>query len=113
MSSVPALPIVGPFAHRLLAADLPALPSDRRDEVVRFIGQRVDIMPSFTRFGVLVLGVLFRTLLALPAGWGVARMVMRLPVPFVGEYPRLVRSLSVAYVWEHWPRTGPDGAPHD
>lgn len=111
MSSVSALPIVGPFAHRLLATDLPSLPTERRNEVVHFIGQRVDIMPSFTRFGVLALGVCFRALLAVPGGWGAARLLMRLPLPFVGEYPRLIRSLSVAYVWEHWPRTAPDGAP--
>lgn len=35
---------------------------------------------------------------------------MRLPLPLVAEYPRLVRSLSFAYIWEHWPHTSPTGA---
>jgi hypothetical protein len=35
---------------------------------------------------------------------------MKLPLPFVGEYPRLMRSLGFAYVWEHWPTTTPTGA---
>ena len=107
----PAQAVVGGFAERLLAADLPDLPADRRREVVAFIARRVDTLPSFTRFGVLAIGSVFRVLLAVPGGWGLASVVMRLPLPFVGEYPRLMRSLGFAYVWEHWPTTGPSGAP--
>ena len=33
----------------------------------------------------------------------------RIPLPFVSEYPRLIRSLAFAYVWERWPDTKPDG----
>jgi hypothetical protein len=110
MRQVPALPVVGSFAERLLAVDLPDLTPDRRREVVGFIAHRVDHLPSFTRFGVLLLGVAFRTLLAVPGGWGAARIVMRLPLPLVSEYPRLVRSLGFAYIWEHWPSTTPTGA---
>lgn len=111
MTTVHALPIVGPFADRLLAADLPDLPEERRQEVVEFIARRVDIMPSFTRFGVLAIGTVFRALMAVPGGWNICRMLMALPLPFVGEYPRLSRSLGVAYIWEHWPRTSPTGHP--
>lgn len=107
----PALPVVGGFAERLLAVDLPELPADRRREVVAFIAHRVDTMPSFTRFGVLAIGTVFAALLAVPGGWGVATLLMRLPLPFVGEYPRLMRSLGFAYVWEHWPTTTPTGSP--
>ncbi|MFZ4718072.1 MAG: hypothetical protein ACOYMR_01520 [Ilumatobacteraceae bacterium] len=111
LAATPALPVIGNFAHRLLAVDLPDLPAERRREVVAFIAHRIDTMPSFTRFGVLTIGTVFRVLLALPGGWGLARVLMRLPLPFVGEYPRLTRSLGFAYVWEHWPTTSPTGAP--
>ena len=110
MRQVPALPVVASFAERLLALDLPDLPSHHRRDAVEFVGRRVDGLPSFTRFGVIVLGSVFRTLLSLPGGWTVARIVMRLPLPLVAEYPRLVRSLSFAYIWEHWPHTSPTGA---
>jgi hypothetical protein len=110
MMQVPALSIVGPFADRLLASDFPDLAPQRRTEVVSFIAARVEIMPSFTRFGVLALGTLFRAIMALPGGWPLATIVMRLPLPFIGEYPRLSRSLAVAYIWEHWPHTTPTGA---
>ena len=107
---VSALPIVGPFTDRLLADDLPDLAPQRRAEVVNFVAGRVDIMPSFTRFGVLTLGVVFRVVMALPGGWAMAKVLMRLPLPFVGEFPRLSRSLAVAYIWEQWPNTLPSGA---
>lgn len=110
MRQVPALPVVGSFAERLLAADLPDLPAARRREVVGFIAHRVDALPSFTRFGVLLLGYVFRTLVAVPGGWAATRVLITLPVPLVAEYPRLVRSLGFAYVWEHWPATTPSGA---
>ncbi len=107
---VPAQPVVGTFAERLLVADLPDLTAERRREVVAFIAHRVDTLPSFTRFGVLAIGSVFRVLLALPAGWTLATLLMKLPLPFVGEYPRLMRSLGFAYIWEHWPTTTPTGA---
>lgn len=110
MRQVPALPVVGSFAERLLAVDLPDLAPAKRREVIGFIAHRVDSLPSFTRFGVLVLGSIFRGLVAVPGGWGVARTVMKLPLPLVAEYPRLIRSLGFAYVWEHWPDTTPTGA---
>ena len=110
MRQVPALPVVGSFAERLLAVDLPDLAPAKRREVIGFVAHRVDSLPSFTRFGVLVLGSIFRGLVAVPGGWGVARIVMKLPLPLVAEYPRLIRSLGFAYVWEHWPDTTPTGA---
>ena len=110
MRQVPALPVVRSFAERLLALDLPDLPPPARREVIAFIAHRVEALPSFTRFGVLTLGYVFRTILAVPGGWSVARIVMKLPLPLVSEYPRLMRSLAFAYVWEHWPTTTPTGA---
>ena len=58
--------IIDPFAQVLLAADLPDLPRDRRTDVVEFIRRRVETMPSLTRFGVIAIGVLYRTLLVVP-----------------------------------------------
>jgi len=110
MRQVPALPIVGPFADRLLAADLPNLEYADRKDVVAFIAHRVDSLPSFTRFGVLLLGYVFRLLVTLPGGWAIAKILIKLPLPLVAEYPRLIRSLGFAYVWEHWPSTTPSGA---
>jgi len=110
MRQVPALPVVGSFAERLLAIDLPDLAPPKRREVIGFIAHRVDSLPSFTRFGVLVLGFIFRGMVAVPGGWGIASILIKLPLPLVAEYPRLIRSLGFAYVWEHWPDTTPTGA---
>lgn len=109
MPHVPALPVIGSFAERLLLSDLPDLEAARRKAVIDFIAHRVDHLPSFTRFGVIVLGSMFRLLLALPGGFSIARIVIKLPLPLISEYPRLVRSLAFAYVWETWPSTTPSG----
>jgi hypothetical protein len=110
MRQVTALPLVGPFADRLLAHDLPDLPRQPRSEAVAFVAHRVDTLPSFTRIGVLAIAAGARLLLALPGGWVIIRCLMRLPLPLVGEYPRLVRSLAFAFVWEQWPDTACSGA---
>ena len=109
MAQVSALTVVSPLADRLLESDLPDLPSEARQDVLRFVCHRVDTLPSFTRFGVLAIGTVFRVLLSLPGGWFICRALMALPLPFVAEYPRLIRSLAYAYVWERWPDTKPDG----
>ena len=98
-------PLVEPFADRLLAADVPALPAQRRDEVVAFIGRRVDVLPGFIRLGVTVIAALYRPLVAVPGGWWVVGRIVDRPLPLLGEYPRLVRSLGYAYIWERWPDT--------
>ena len=103
--------IVGPFADLLLAGDLPMLPGERRVEVVRFVEQRVAVVPSLTRFGIAAIGLLFRGLIAVPGGRRAARRVAARSLPLLGEYPRLIRSLGYAYIWEHWPDTHPDGSP--
>jgi hypothetical protein len=103
--------IVGPFAEMLLATDLPQLPAERRADAVRFIQRRTDSVPSFTRFGVTVLAFFYRLLLAAPFGRTAARLMASRPFPVLGEYPRLIRSLGYAYIWERWPDTLPTGAP--
>jgi hypothetical protein len=102
--------LVTPFAAALLAADLPRLSDDRLQRTVEFIARRVEVLPSFTRFGVTCIAAVFRVLLAVPGGWPVAKVLVRLPLPLVAEYPRLVRSLGYAFVWETWPELHPDGA---
>ena len=102
--------IVGPFAELLLAADLPDLLPQRRSEVVQFVQRRASAVPSFTRFGVTVIGLFYRLLIAAPGGRAVARFLMSRSLPVLGEYPRLIRSLGYAYIWEHWPDTSPTGA---
>jgi len=103
--------IVAPFADLQLRAELPRLPAERRQETVEFVGRRVRVVPSFTRFGVAVIALAYRLLLTLPGGPRLARVLAGVSLPVIGEYPRLVRSLGFAYVWDRWPDTLPDGAP--
>jgi hypothetical protein len=99
------------FSDRVVAHDLPALPADRRAETVAFAGRRIALLPSPIKLGVgmvaIVVDVLGRFV-------GLGRLVGLLatrPLPLLGEYVRLVRSLAYAYVWDTWPDTEPDGAP--
>jgi hypothetical protein len=110
MRSVPSTPLVGPFADRLLALDLPDLDACRRADVVAFTTRRVDGLPSVMRIGVLLIAAVFRLVLLLPSNAAFVRLVARRPLPLVGEYVRLIRSLGYAYVWETWPETRPTGA---
>ena len=110
MRSVPSAPLVGPFADQLLALDLPELDARRRADVVSFTTRRVDGLPSVMRMGVLVIATVFRMILLLPGRAAFVRFVARTPLPLLGEYVRLIRSLGFAYVWETWPDTRPTGA---
>lgn len=103
--------VVAPVTEHLLELDLPALPADRRDEVIGFVCSRVRELPDLTRLGVLPVAALFRSTLALPGGDRLVTSLAGRPVPPFGEYVRLLRSLATAYVWETWPDTAPDGAP--
>jgi hypothetical protein len=98
------------FCDRLVAHDLPDLPAERRADVVAFAGRRVDHLPSPMRLGVgavaAIVGIAGRV-----AGTGrVAGLLARHPLPVFGEYVRLVRSLTLAYVWDTWPDTSVTGA---
>jgi hypothetical protein len=110
MRSVPSAPIVGPFADRLLALDLPHLDPSRRSDTVRFVARRVDALPSVIHLGVLAIAAVSRVVVATPVADRFVRLMARLALPLVGEYVRLIRSLGYAYIWETWPDTLPDGA---
>lgn len=108
MRPLPSLVVT--FSDQLLAHDLPDLDHERRREVVAFVARRVGGLPSPIRAGVAVIAPVLHGL-GLAAGPGrVAAFVGRRPVPLVGEYARLVRSLAYAYVWETWPDTTATGA---
>ena len=99
------------FSDHVVANDLPALPADRRAETVAFAGRRIAMLPSPIKLGVGATAILVD---GLGRVMGLRRLVGLLaahPLPVLGEYIRLVRSLAYAYVWDTWPDTEPDGAP--
>jgi hypothetical protein len=101
---------VHPFAAALLRDELPELAPARRDAACDFTIRRVISMPSVTRFGVLVIASAMRAVLTMPGGRRAGRWLSAHPLPLIGEYPRLIRSLTFAYIWETWPDTRASGA---
>ena len=102
--------LVAPFASSLLASDLPGLDDERLHTTTTFVAARVHTMPSPVRAGVVVVAAVMRALMLLPSPDRVVRWIGAHPLPLVGEYARLVRSLGYAYVWETWPDTRADGS---
>jgi hypothetical protein len=98
------------FADALLERDLPSLSADRRSTTVAFIGRRVDGLPSVTRLGVVIISRLVDVVGAVAGLQRTIEVVTSVKLPFLSEYPRLVRSLGYTYVWETWPATRIDGA---
>lgn len=100
--------VVSSTCATVLAHDFPALAADRRRVVSDFVAARLAVLPGPMRLGVTLIAHLVGTLGAI----GGERVVLRLShlaLPLVGEYFRLLRSLSYAYVWETWPDTSPTG----
>ncbi len=104
-------PPVGRFADALLALDLPDLEPDRRATTVEFIEERVTVLPSFTRFGVVVIAFVLDACSRFAGLDRVIAFVGSKPLPLLAEYPRLIRSLAYAFIWETWPATTSTGAP--
>ena len=100
---------VGCFADSLLARDLPALDDARRHEAVDFIERRVEVLPSVTRLGVVIISSAVDLVRRVGGTERMLDLATGLALPLLSEYPRLVRSLGYTYVWETWPDTGPDG----
>jgi hypothetical protein len=102
--------LVEGFADRLATVDLPALPPERRAAASAFAGRRYSVLPSPMRTGVTVVAIAVATASRLAGGGRIARLLARHELPVLGDYVRLVRSLTTAYVWETWPTTAADGA---
>jgi hypothetical protein len=111
MPTSPVARLVEEFSKRLLSVDLPALPPERRAEAAAFARRRAEMLPSPMLVGVSVVAVVVAGAGRLAGRDRVARVLARCPLPILGEYPRLVRALTYAYVWETWPSTATDGAP--
>jgi len=99
------------FAEALLQIELPGLPARRRDETVHFIERRMASLPEPMAVGVAIAAAAVRTAGAVAGHRRVAGLIAARPLPVLGDYARLVRSLGFAFVWETWPDTKPDGAP--
>lgn len=104
----PPSSLVARFSSRLVAHDFPRLPDTRRDDTVAFATRRIVAMPAPMALGVAVVAVVVDGLTRV-GGDRAVRLVARRPLPVVGDYVRLVRSLATAYVWDTWPSTLPDG----
>jgi hypothetical protein len=107
---VPLPRLVEEFADRLLVVDLPALTADRRGDAVAFTGSRIAGLPSPMRFVIALVAIVVAAVGRLAGIARVARFLAARPIPVVGDYVRLVRSLAYTYVWETWPSTAADGA---
>ncbi len=110
MIGFPPTRLVAAFSDEVIVHDLPALPAERRAEVVAFAGRRIDGLPSPMRLGVGVVAVIVGAIARVVGTRRVVRLLARRPLPVLGDYVRLVRSLGYAYVWETWPATRPDGS---
>jgi hypothetical protein len=99
------------FADALLQLDLPGLPERRRDETVRFIQRRMASLPTPMAAGVSIAAVAVRAAGTVAGHRRLAGFIASRPLPVLGDYARLVRSLGFAFIWETWPDTQPDGAP--
>jgi len=101
------------FTERMVAHDLPALEPVRRSAAVAFAAERIADLPSPMALGVRVVSDVVDVVSRAGGERGavaVVGFIARRPLPLIGDYARLVRSLTTAYVWETWPDTGPDGA---
>jgi hypothetical protein len=99
------------FSDRVVAHDLPALPADRRAQTVAFAGRRIALLPSPIKLGVGIVAIVVDGVGGLVGLGRLVGLLAARPLPLLGEYVRLVRSLTYAYVWDTWPDTEPDGAP--
>lgn len=113
MAAFPPARWIAEFSDHVIATDLPALPPARRADVVAFAGRRIDGLPSPMKIGVGVVAVVVGGLGRIVGMRKLTGMLTRHPLPVFGDYVRLVRSLSFAYVWETWPSTAADGSPVD
>jgi len=105
--------LVAEFSDGVIANDLPGLPAAKRAHVVAFAGRRIAGLPAPMKLGVGIVALVVGGVGRLIGPLRVAAFLARRPMPVVGDYVRLIRSLSYAYVWETWPSTLPDGGAVD
>lgn len=98
---------LGRVADGQLRDELPDLPDDRRAATIEFVCRRAGDTPGPLRVGLISVSLATE----LTGRFVDPAAVRRLRAPLVGELPRLIRSLAVAFVWETWPDTRPSGAP--
>ena len=111
MPTFPPRGLVADFCEQVVAHDLPELPPDRRDATVAFAGRRIAGLPSPMKLAVGIVAVVVGMLGRLVGTARVVSVLARRPLPVFGEYVRLMRSLTYAYVWETWPDTAASGRP--
>jgi len=110
MAAFPPPRLIAAFSDRVIANDLPALPDERRADVVAFAVRRIAGLPTFMRLGVGAVALAVGAAGRLVGPDRLVAVLAQRPILVVRDYVRLVRSLSYAYVWEHWPATAPDGS---
>ncbi len=111
MALAPSLhSLVHPTACTVLRHDLPGLPETVAHEVATFTVRRLSVLAAHMRLGIAVIALLVR-LFASIAGQPRLLWLSKTHLPLLGEYFRLIRSLSYAYIWEKWPDTRSDGSP--
>lgn len=113
MAGFPPARLVAEFSDRVIANDLPGLPAAKRARVVAFTGRRIAGLPTPMKVGVGIAAVVVGVIGRVVGPSRAAAFLARHPLPVLGDYVRLVRSLSYAYVWETWPSTSPDGGAVD
>jgi hypothetical protein len=102
--------VASPTCNVILAGDLPDLSPERRYVVVALVVDRLGRLPGPTRRGVLIVAFAVNLLRVVTTDAVISRL-SHLPIPVVGEYFRLLRSLAYTYLWETWPDTSPSGLP--
>ncbi len=113
MPTFPPRGLVAEFCEQVLASDLPDLPPDRRDVTVAFATRRIAGLPSPMKVAVGLVAVAVGGIGRAVGTSRVVRLLVARPLPIAGEYVRLVRSLTYAFVWETWPDTSPSGRPRE
>jgi hypothetical protein len=110
MVAFPPPRLIASFSDQVLQHDLPGMSADRRADVVAFATRRISASPSPMRLGIGAVSLLVAAAGRIVGLRHVVRFLARNPLPLLGDYVRLVRSLGYAYIWETWPSTRPDGS---
>lgn len=97
------------FADALLSSDLPDLDPGRREQTVAFVQRRLASLTGPMAYGVALVAALVAVLGRLVGPARTVRWFGDRPLPLLGEYVRLLRSLGFTFVWETWPDTTPSG----